>query len=134
MVKQKKEKRWFMVNQRKDKKYILPFNCNHTSQDKAKARKAPIDEGKGAQSQRYVRCVLITSKTRQLASAKTRKVRMNKGKAYRRKGTQSEQFSRLLKTISKSKLTQFFIPTQQTSICAKSETLEKGVKCIQNSQ
>ena len=37
-----------MVNWSAHTKRILTFNCNNTAQDKTKARKAPIDKGKGA--------------------------------------------------------------------------------------
>lgn len=40
-----------MVNWSTHTKRTLPFHCNKTTQDKTKARKAPIDEGKGAQVQ-----------------------------------------------------------------------------------
>ena len=37
-----------MVNWSAHTKRTLPFNCNNTTLDKTKARKALIDEGKGA--------------------------------------------------------------------------------------
>lgn len=40
-----------MFNWSKNIKHILTFNSNNTTQVKTKARKAPIDEGKGACAQ-----------------------------------------------------------------------------------
>ena len=37
-----------MVNWSAHTKRILHFNCNNTTQDRTKARKAPTDEVKGA--------------------------------------------------------------------------------------
>ena len=37
-----------MVNWSAHTKCTLPFNCKNITQDKTKARKASIDEGKGA--------------------------------------------------------------------------------------
>ena len=34
-----------MVNWSEHTKHTLTFNCSKTAQDKAKARKAPVDEG-----------------------------------------------------------------------------------------
>ena len=31
-------------------KCTLPFNCNNKTQDKTKARKVPVEEGKGVQT------------------------------------------------------------------------------------
>ena len=47
-------------------KHALPFNCNNTIQDKTKARKVPIDEGKGAYWRKHV-----------LMMGQARKVRIN---------------------------------------------------------
>ena len=51
-----------MVNWSAHTKRTLPFNCNNTTQDKIKARKTPIDEGKDAQAHRRVRRVLMIGK------------------------------------------------------------------------
>ena len=51
-----------MVNWSAHTKRTLPFNCNNTAQDKIKARKTPIDEGKDAQAHRRVRRVLMIGK------------------------------------------------------------------------
>ena len=37
-----------MANWSEHTKWTLPFNCSNTTQDKAKACKAPIDKGQGA--------------------------------------------------------------------------------------
>ena len=48
-----------MVNWSARIKHTLPFNCTNTTQDKTKARKASIDEGKGAQIGAQARKELI---------------------------------------------------------------------------
>ena len=44
-IKERKDRRR-MVNWSEHTKHTLPFNCNKKIQDKAKVRKAPIDEVK----------------------------------------------------------------------------------------
>ena len=43
-----------MANWRTQAKHTLSFNSNNTTQDKTNARKAPIDDGKGAYTRRHV--------------------------------------------------------------------------------
>ena len=52
-----------MFNWSAHTKRTLPFNCNNTIQYKTMARKAPIDESKGAQARKRVRRVSMIGKT-----------------------------------------------------------------------
>ena len=63
-----------MVNWSVHTKHILPFNCNNTTQDNTKVRKALIDENKGTSARRRV---LMMVRARRRADAQARKARIN---------------------------------------------------------